>query len=158
MRTAVVRVGVDPAGELTRDQLADGMAQLTRLAAGIDAQVIDNNLAALPPRRREVEILMTGAEPVGLQEMAVSLCARAFPTDPILGVLTFVSHGTDDDARGVLEGFGLAGMIERIPGDEGWDIITVTLRKADTLRIPESRIHTALEASTNCEVRIVLLE
>ncbi len=30
----------------------------------------------------------------------------------------------------------------------------MTLRKADLERIPESRIHTALEASTNCEVHI----
>lgn len=158
MRTAVVRIGVDPAGDLTGEQLAEGMAELTRLAAGVDAQVIDNNLAALPPKRREVEILMTGADPVSLQNVAAGLCADAFPTDPVLGVLTFVSHGTDDDARGVLEGFGLSGMIERTRGDEGWDIITVTVRKADMLRIPESRIHTALEASTNCEVRIVIAE
>ena len=30
----------------------------------------------------------------------------------------------------------------------------MTLRKADLERIPESRIHTALEASLNCEVHI----
>ena len=42
--------------------------------------------------------------------------------------------------------------------DEGWDIITVTLRKADLARIPESRIHTALEASTNCEVHIITVD
>jgi len=45
-----------------------------------------------------------------------------------------------------------------VPGDEGWDIISVTLRKSDLARIPESRVHTALEASTNCEVRIVAVE
>jgi hypothetical protein len=69
-------------------------------------------------------------------------------------VVTFVSRGTDDDAYGVLSGFGLTGEIERLPGDDGWDIISVTLRKADLERVPESRIHTALEASLNCEVRI----
>ena len=73
---------------------------------------------------------------------------------PVPGVLTYVSHGTDDDAHGVLAGFGLAGEIERTPTDEGWDIVEVTLRKTDLERVPESRIHTALEASLNCEVRI----
>ena len=97
---------------------------------------------------------MTGTDPDDLQAVAIDLCAKAFGTDPGAGVLTFVSRGTDDDARGVLAGFGLTGDIERVPGDEGWDIITVTLRKTDLERIPESRIHTALEASTNCEVRI----
>ena len=69
-------------------------------------------------------------------------------------MLTFVSRGTDDDAHGVLAGFGLTGEIDRAPGDDGFDIVTVTLRKADLERIPESRIHTALEASLNCEVHI----
>jgi len=158
MRTAVVRIGVDPAGALTAGQLTTGMAELADLAAAIGAEVMDNNLAALPPQRREVEILMTGTDPAGLQSVAVSLCAKAFPTEPVIGVLTFVSHGTDDDAHGVLAGFGLSGTIDRVPGDEGWDIITVTLRKSGLARIPESRVHTALEASTNCEVRIVTVE
>jgi hypothetical protein len=34
------------------------------------------------------------------------------------------------------------------------DIVYVTLRESDLERIPESRIHTALEASLNCEVHI----
>ncbi len=156
MRTAVVRVGVDLAGQLTAEQLSTGMAELARLTAEVDAQLIDNNLAALPPKRREVEILMTGTDPTDLKSTALTLCAKAFATEPVPGVLTFVSHGTDDDAAGVLAGFGVRGMIERTPGDEGWDIITVTIDKADIARIPESRLHTALEASTNCEIRIVL--
>ena len=39
------------------------------------------------------------------------------------GVLTYVSSGTDDDAHGVLAGFGLTGEVERAAGDEGWDIV-----------------------------------
>ena len=72
----------------------------------------------------------------------------------VAGVVTFVSRGTDDDARGVLAGFGLTGEITRVPGDDGWDIVYVTLREDDLERIPESRIHTALEATLNCEVNI----
>lgn len=158
MRTAVVRIGVDLAGELTADQLRAGMVELAELSAAVGAEVIDNNLPGLPPSRREVEILMVGADPADLQTVALGLCAKAFATEPVVGVLTFVSHGTDDDAAGVLAGFGLTGRIDRQPGQQGWDIITVTLHKSDLARIPESRIHTALEASTNCEVRIVTMD
>lgn len=158
MRTAVVRIGVDLAGELTADELTAGTAELSRLAAELGAELIDNNLAVLPPTRREVEILMAGTDAAMLQTRAASLCAKAFRTEPVIGVLTFISHGTDDDAHGVLAGFGLTGVIERRPGDGGWDIITVTLRKADLTRVPESRIHTALEASTNCEIHIVTVD
>jgi hypothetical protein len=152
MRTAVVRIKVDPAGQLTADQLTAGMTELAGVIG--DAHLIDNNLAALPPSRREVEILMDGTDATQLQETAIAWCAKAFGSDPEAGVLTFVSHGTDDDAHGVLAGFGLSGQIDRVEGPDGWDIINVTLRKDDLARIPESRIHTALEASTNCEVHI----
>ncbi len=82
------------------------------------------------------------------------MCAKAFSTSPVAGVVTFVSRGTDDDVHGVLSAFGLAGEIARSPGDDGFDIVYVTLREADLERVPESRIHTALEASLNCEVHI----
>jgi hypothetical protein len=154
MRTAVVRVGVDPAGRLTPAQLSDGMTALHGLADAAGAEVLDNNLAAMPPSRREVQVLMAGADPDELKQTALALCAKAFGTSPVAGVLTYVSRGTDDDALGVLAGFGLSGEIERSTGDDGLDVVYVRLRKADLDRIPESRIHTALEASLNCEVHI----
>ena len=154
MRTAVVRVGVDPTGELTPAQLTDGMARLRETAAGAGVEVVDNNLVGLPPQRREVEVLISGDDAAELQRIAVSLCANAFGTTPVPGVVTFISRGTDDDAHGVLAGFGLTGEIERIPGDDGWDVVHVTLRKSDLERVPESRVHTALEASLNCEITI----
>jgi hypothetical protein len=154
MRTAVVRVRVDPAGLLTPAQLADGMTTLRGLATPAGIDVLENNLAAMPPARREVEMLMVGTDIEELQHTAVALCAKAFGTAPTPGVTTFVSRGTDDDALGVLAGFGLTGEIERKPGDDGLDVVYVTLHKADLERIPESRIHTALEASLNAEVHI----
>jgi hypothetical protein len=157
VRTAVVRVRVDPAGQLTPEQLTDGMANLRGMATRAGIEVLENNLAAMPPARREVEMLMVGADTEQLQRNAVALCAQAFGafgTEPAAGVTTFISRGTDDDALGVLAGFGLAGEIERRPGADGLDVVYVTLRKADLERIPESRIHTALEASLNCEVHI----
>src|ERR1700758_5059423 len=133
MRTAVVRVDVDRAGELTSARLNDGMTTLRGLADDMGATVVENDIAAMPAGRREVELLMAGADPEELKRTAISLCAKAFGTTPVSGVLTYVSRGTDDDAHGVLAGFGLTAEIRREPG---------------------GRIHTALEASLNCEVHI----
>ncbi|MFV1365046.1 hypothetical protein ABQF17_18615 [Mycolicibacterium elephantis] len=154
MRTAVVRVGVDKAGELTPEQLTDGMARLRDMAAAAGVELVENNLAMLPPQRREVELLIAGDDPAALQRRAVDLCAKAFGTKPMPGVITYISRGTDADALGVLAGFGLTGEIERVAGEDGWDVVHVTLPEADLERVPESRVHTALEASLNCEVHI----
>ncbi|CDO90802.1 hypothetical protein AWC29_17795 [Mycobacterium triplex] len=155
MRTAVVRVNVDPESVLTRAQLRDGMAALLQLATQADASVVENDLAAMPESRREVELLITADHSDTAKEAAIGLCTKAFGVTPVPGVITFVSRGTDDDAHGVLSAFGLTGDIERTPGDDGFDIVYVTLREADLERIPESRVHTALEASLNCEVHIL---
>ena len=154
MRTAVVRVNVDPSGVLTAAQLSQGITALLGLARELGADMVENNLAAMPRGRREAELLITGDDVVAVKHTGVELCARAFGTAPVAGVVTFISRGTDDDAHGVLSAFGLAGEIVRSPGADGFDIVHVTLREADLERIPESRIHTALEASLNCEVRI----
>ena len=134
------------------------MATLAGLVADLGASIVDADLASMPPTRRQVEVLIAGDDPDELTRTAVELCVKAFGsfgTRPAAGVLTYVSRGTDDDAQGVLAGLGLSGDIERIAGEEGWDTIRVTLRKSDLQRIPESRVHTALEASLNCEVQIV---
>lgn len=154
MRTAVVRVGVDLAGELAPDQLREGMSRLRELVGPAGVELVENDLAKLPPKRREVELLVAGDNSDGLTGIAVALCAKAFGTVPVPGVVTFISRGTDDDAQGVLAGLGLTGEIERVSGDDGWDVVHVTLRKSDLARVPESRVHTALEASLNCEVLI----
>jgi hypothetical protein len=154
MRTAVVRVNVDPEGMLTPAQLRDGMAALLELAAQAGAGVIENDLAAMPVSRRELELLITAEDGATAKDAAVALCTTVFSVTPVPGVITFVSRGTDDDAHGVLSGFGLTGEIVRTPGDDGFDIVHVTLREEDLERIPESRVHTALEASLNCEVHI----
>src|ERR1700758_1712182 len=154
MRTAVVRVNVDPGSVLTHTQLGEGMEGLLGLSDEIGADVVENNLAAMPVGRREVELLIAADDVEAAKQTAIDLCTKAFSTTPAPGVVTFVSRGTDDDARGVLSGFGLTGEIARRPGDDGLDIVYVTLREDDLERVPESRIHTALEASLNCEVHI----
>ncbi len=154
MRTAVVRVNVDPDNELAPAQLTDGMAVLLEQVGNVGGDVVMKDLGAMPAGHREVELLIGCDDADEAKQTAIELCSNAFATTPVTGVITFVSRGTDDDAHGVLAGFGLAGDIARTPGDDGFDIIDVTLREADLERIPESRIHTALEASLNCEVRI----
>ncbi len=154
MRTAVVRVNVDPESVFTAAQLRDGMAALLELAVEAGADVVHNDLAAMPPSRREVELLIGAEDGDAARNAAMTLCARVFGAKTVPGVVTFISRGTDDDAHGVLSGFGLTGEIERTPGDVGFDIVYVTLREKDLERIPESRVHTALEASLNCEVHI----
>ncbi|WP_375482433.1 hypothetical protein [uncultured Mycobacterium sp.] len=150
MRTAVVRVNVDPSGELAPAQLSQGMTALCRLADEIGVGVVDK-----PVGDREVQLLIAGSDADTVKQTATELCASAFGTTPRAGVITYVSRGTDDDAHGVLSGFGLTGQISRIPGDDGYDVVYVTLSQADLERVPESRIHTALEASLNCEVHIL---
>jgi hypothetical protein len=154
MRTAVVRVNVDPENVSTPAQLRDGMAALLELAGAAGVDVIKNDLAAMPASRREVELLIAAEDGNTAKDTAIGLCAKAFSADPVPGVVTFISRGTDDDAQGVLSAFGLTGDIVRTPGDDGFDIVHVTLREDDLEHIPESRVHTALEASLNCEVHI----
>jgi hypothetical protein len=156
VRTAVVRIDVDPAGQLTPARLIEGMAALRALAGPAGADIVEADLSALPAGRRQVEVLVAGDDPDALTVRAMALCGKAFGTEPMAGVLTFVSRGTDDDAHGVLAGFGLTGRVHRFPSGEGWDIVEVTLQRADIERVPESRIHTALEASLNSDVRILL--
>jgi len=155
MRTAVVRVSVDPTGVLTSAQLADGLTTLLALADKAGAEVVQTTAAAMRAARREVELLIVGSDADTVKQIGLDMCAKAFSANPVVGVVTYISRGTDDDAHGVLSGFGLTGEIRRSPADDGFDVVYVTLRQADLDRVPESRIHTALEASLNCEVHIL---
>jgi hypothetical protein len=154
MRTAVVRVNVDPDGVHAPARLREGMAALLELIGEIGADVVENDLATMPVSRREVELLIASDDVGAAKQAAIALCAKVFDGTPVAGTVTFISRGTDDDAHGVLSAFGLTGEITRTPGDDGFDVVDVTLREDDLDRVPESRIHTALEATLNCEVRI----
>ncbi|MCV7383253.1 hypothetical protein [Mycolicibacter longobardus] len=153
MRTAVVRVDVDPTGQLTPEQLVAGMAALRDLAGQAGAELVDASVAAMPVGRRQARLLITGAE-ADVVDIGIRLCANAFGTMPAAGVVTYLSRGTDDDVHGVLAGLGLAGEVGRTSGPDGLDVVHVTLAEPDVARVGESRIHTALEASLNCEVHI----
>ena len=75
MRTAVVRVQVDPRAPSCRDQLSDGMTALRALVDSADIEVLENNIAAMPAGRREVQMLMVGADAEQLKETRLR-CAR----------------------------------------------------------------------------------
>jgi hypothetical protein len=154
MRTAVVRVNIDPEGRSTHARLREGMVVLHGLVGEAGADVVESDLTTMPTGRREVQLLIAAEDADTAKHAAIELCTKAFGSTPSPGVVTFVSRGTDDDAHGVLAGFGLTGEIVRAPGEDGYDIVHVTLREEDLDRIPESRVHTALEASLNCEVHI----
>lgn len=150
----MVRIDIDPAGLLGSEQVAAGMSALRDLAGQAGAEVIETSVAAMPVGRRQVHLLIAGAEPAGVEAVGVELCAAAFGTTPSAGVTTYVSRGTDDDVHGVLAGFGITGQIRRCLDDDGHDVVHVTLSEADLQRIPESRIQTALEAALNYQVFI----
>lgn len=149
----MVRVDVDPTGQLTPEQLVAGMAALRDLAGQAGAEVVDASVAAMPVGRRQARLLITGAD-ADVVDIGIRLCANAFGTMPAAGVVTYLSRGTDDDVHGVLAGLGLAGEVGRTSGPDGLDVVHVTLAEPDVARVGESRIHTALEASLNCEVHI----
>jgi hypothetical protein len=140
--TAVVRVVVDADGSLTPDEFASGLSSLRDQGFEVLSAPIDR----LAERRREVELIVEG--PVASDY--VDICAKAFGTVARLGVITYISRGTDEDAEGVLSRFGLAGLVER--SDE--NVVTVTLPVTERRAVPESRLLTALEAALNCEVRL----
>ncbi len=87
---------------------------------------------------------------------AVALCAEAFGVSVRRGPITYVSRGTNADAESVLARFNLGGRVRRDIGEDG-DVVIVTVSNADMRRVPESRLHTALEAALNAEVRIELV-
>ncbi len=158
MRTAVVRVVIDRQGVLPAERYAAGLREL----AGRGLEVVASPAAHLPARDREIELIVAGLdrEDGDALEAWLAVCTAAFGTVAEAGVVTFVSRGTDADAEGVLAAFGVAGKVVRDQGPEGPDgggeeLVTVTLTRSHLRAVPESRLHTALEAALNCEVRIV---
>lgn len=153
MRTAVIRVNLDPDGRRSVAELEQAVDVLR--SRGID--VIAPVLAKLPPTAREIELITPGDDPAALREWAQTACATALgATGPMAGRPTYLSRGTDEDALGVVSAFGIsAEMRRRHDGDE--EIAVFTVSRADAGHVGESRLHTALEAALNCEVRIVVV-
>jgi hypothetical protein len=148
VRTAVLKIEIDREGILSADHYQRGLERLS--AAGL--KVIASPLALLPKYDREIEVILLDPFP-GQTGEVVNACASAFGTPAEAGAITYTSRGTDEDVVGVLAAFALKGELHREEAD-GFDVVTVILSRSDSQRVPESSLHTALEAALNCEVRI----
>ncbi|MEV6164874.1 hypothetical protein AB0L71_23720 [Streptomyces sp. NPDC052052] len=149
MTVAVIRVTVDPEATLTSAEYEAGIRRL----AGLGLEVIADSGERLAGRDREIEIIAGDLDSGRTAAQYVDLCTSVFGAPARLGVTTFVSRGTDEDALGVLSRFGVRGDVAREITDEE-ERVTVTIPRGTFRRVPESRLHTALEAALNCEVRI----
>jgi hypothetical protein len=152
MRTAVVRVNLDPSGALGTERLTHAI----ELLRGSGIEVIAPDLSRTHPSAREIELLVAGDDPAELRSWAEARCAEAIGgPGPAAGATTFLSRGTDEDALGVVRAFGISATLERYwENDDEVAIFTIT--RADATHVAESRLRTALEAALNCEVRIVI--
>ncbi len=155
MRPAVVYVNLDPAGERSLAELEEAVTTLQMMGW----EVIVSDLDRLPPRRREIELLVTGEEVDELQRTAEAICADALSRfemteKPRATAVCFISHGTVEDALGILLAFGL----ETGPNAvrlEGEDIAEVTLNRDGLDHATPAKLQTALEAALNREVRFI---
>jgi hypothetical protein len=144
-----MRVVIDRDGTMHRAAYEAGIARLRE--SGLE--VIASPAEQLPDRDREIELIIAGLDPADTDRYLTS-CADAFNTSVTTGVITYISRGTDDDAQGVLSAFDVDGVVERkFFGDD--EVVTVTVAADAMRRVPEAKLHTALEAALNCEVRIV---
>ena len=147
-----MRVVIDADGVLEPDAYDAGLVALRQAAV----EVVATPAAHLPDRYREVELILDEAQ-LADRDDYVGLCSRAFGLPAAPGVVTFISRGTDADARGVLAAFGLDAPVERwVEADD--EVVRVVLDVEQSRRVPEGRLHTALEAALNCEVRIVVAD
>ncbi|GAA2120743.1 hypothetical protein [Actinomadura napierensis] len=141
---------IDPDGRLAAGAYEAGLRALEY--SGLE--VIAGPAGRLPERRREIELIVEDGGGELRTGPYLDECRAAFGVEPELGVITYVSRGTDDDALGVLRRFGLSGEVVRTVEDDE-EVVTVAIPRDAGRRVPESRLHTALEAALNCEVRIV---
>ena len=157
MRTAVIRVNLDPGGELGEDRLSRAVEALRTGGT----EVLAPDFSRVPPHAREIELLVEGDDPATLRSWAEALCAEALCGEvlgapgPQAGAATFLSRGTDEDALGVVRAFGISAELDRFwEADE--EIAVFTITRDDAAHVAESRLLTALEAALNCEVRIIV--
>jgi hypothetical protein len=135
MRDAVVRIGSRSLSDKVKEQLS---------AIGVRFH---------GTREAGLEFLVSAADRDSARLLVESAFVRVLGSAPEIQEVTLVSRGTDADALGVVEAFGVRAALDRFE-EAGEEVALLTLPAADERRVPESRLHTALEAALNCEVRI----
>ena len=102
---------------------------------------------------REIAFVLEGDDRAELTAEALAAARRAYGDGVRPGVATFLSRGTDADVQGVAAAFGVHVDVTRIE-EAGAEVVLVEVSAADLQRVPEGKLHTALEAALNAEVRI----
>lgn len=154
MRRAVVHVNLDPGGVLSTGQLRRAVAALRE--EGLE--IIATELEKLPPTNREVELLCDGDEIDELRQRAESACAAALASSnrtvkPRVLAVSFISRGSYEDASGIVRAFRLESHVDEIRFVA--DDVAVLVVSGEALRSSLlGKLHTALEAALNREVRI----
>ena len=147
MRIGIARVVVS-ARHQSDDELRSGLAAL----AGMGYELLPQSPTP-PGANHEVAFVLDGEDRAALSEVALTAARQAFGDVVQPGIVTFLSRGTDDDARGVAAALGLEVEVSRRM-EPGGEVVIIHVSPADLARVPEGRLHTALEAALNAEVRI----
>ena len=146
MRTAVIRVNLDPAGDLAADRLA----RVVQALRGSGIEVLAPDFGQVPAHAREIELLVEGDDPPALRAWAEARCAEALDSEaldsgargapgPRAGAATFLSRGTDEDALGVVLAFGISARLDRFWADDE-EIAVFTITRDDATHVAESRL------------------
>jgi hypothetical protein len=154
VRRAVVHLNLDPDGVL---RVADLERALTALRAD-GFEVIAGDLDKLPPTRREIELLHDGDDVGELMLIAESACAAALAPSatavpPRALAVSFISHGSYEDAIGIIRAFGLEPEVEELRFDDE-DVAVLIVPPAALQRDLFGKLQTALEAALNREVHV----
>ncbi|HWF50965.1 MAG TPA: hypothetical protein VG294_10030 [Solirubrobacteraceae bacterium] len=153
MRRAVVHVNLDPRGQLALGQVNRAVEALR--ASGHD--VIAGDLDKLPATRREIELLQPGDDPDDLRPAAEQACATvlasiAAAATPRAIAVSFISSGSEEDARGVVRAFGLGEQLHEVRLQDD-DVAVLVLEPEALGRTMPAKLQTVLEAALNREVR-----
>src|SRR6201999_3658891 len=70
MRTAVIRINVDPSGALSAADIELGMAKVTAGLDELGLSLVHADLVAQPAHRRELQFLAAGDDATALQQRA----------------------------------------------------------------------------------------
>jgi hypothetical protein len=149
-----VHVNLDPAGQ-------ESVATLERAVEALRDrfEVLASDLDKYPPTRREIELIRGGDEAGDLAQAAEAACAAALSqagatASPRAVAVSFLSSGSEEDARGVVRAFGLADGLRAIVFEDE-NVAVFVLEREVLQRTTPAKLQTALEAALNREVRFV---
>src|SRR5258707_7291249 len=94
MRTAVIRINVDPGGNLSDTDVETGVADVLAGVGEFGMRLVHPNLGSLPPDRRVLQFLAAGEDPAAVARAARDLLRRALRHEPTQGTTTLLSRGS----------------------------------------------------------------